>query len=186
MKLRFLIIPALMATVLLAQAPPSRRGYASGGTSKGTYTPPTAEQLATAQATMIARFLRLDSANTTTLVTALVGTSTSPLWAEETALLGYATTLNSDSAKVVSDIAGGSSTTKDAGDVNTDNSNIYDARVTAAAAVVNELNVVMKLGISGNQLNGVIQMVLGGGPGGGPGFGPRGGMFRAPRPSTGN
>jgi hypothetical protein len=72
MKLKFFLFPALMAAALFAQRPNS------------THTPPTPAQLAANELTRIARFLKLDSANTSKLTgnTALVG----DIEAEQTAL----------------------------------------------------------------------------------------------------
>src|ERR1700674_3229740 len=94
MKLRLLVIPALMATTLLAQGPPpgGRRGYASG--TRGT--PPTAAQLAANQLRMAATYLGLDSAQSTALTgnTALVG----ELTGIQGTLQGNAATLKTDRA----------------------------------------------------------------------------------------
>lgn len=184
MKLRFLIVPVLMAAVAFGQG---RFGAGGANTNSGTpptFTPPTAEQLATGQATTIARFLRLDSAMTTSLVNALASTSSSPLTVEETTLASVNAQLKTDSAAVLSGIAGGGTPSTSA--VDTDNAKIYGAKATAAEAVVLALKTLgLWAGLSANQQNGVVLLVLGGGPGfGGPGF-PRG-RFARPAPASSN
>jgi hypothetical protein len=179
MKLRFLIVPVLMTGAAFGQGPGSPRGNA--GTPP---TPPTAEQLATGRATMIARFLRLDSAATTSLVNALAGAS-GPLTTAETTLVTLTTQLRTDSKAVATAIAGG--TTANTAAVDADNAKIYDAKAAAAVAVVADLKSMgLWAGLTANQQNGVVQLLLGGGQGfGGPGFGPRG-RFTRPAPASGN
>jgi hypothetical protein len=129
---------------------------------------------------MIARALRLDSAATTSLVTALAGSS-GPLTTEETTLASLRTQLSTDSAAVVSGIGGGGNPNTAA--VEADNAKIYNAKAVAAAAVVADLKASgLWAGLSANQQNGVVRLVLSGGPGFG---GPRG-RFARPAPSTGN
>jgi hypothetical protein len=184
LKPRLWIVPVLMTAVAFGQGGRFAGGGASANSGTPTFTPPTAEQLATGQATMIARFLRLDSAATTSLVNALAGAS-GPLTSEQTALASLATQLRTDSAAVSGGIAGGGAPSTSA--VDSDNAKIYDTKAAAAVAVVADLKSMgLWASLSANQQNAVVRMVLGGGPGfGGPGFGPRG-RFARPAPASGN
>ena len=185
MKLRLLIVPVLMTAVAFGQGGRFAGGANANSGNAPTFTPPTPEQLATGQATMIARFLRLDSAATTSLVNALAGAS-GPLTSEQTTLASLATQLRTDSAAVLSGIAGGGAPSTSA--VDSDNAKIYDTKAAAAVAVVADLKSMgLWAGLTAKQQNGVVQMVLGGGPGfGGPGFGPRGRFARPAPASSGN
>jgi hypothetical protein len=157
----------LIAPVAFAQGPggPGPRGNAGS-----TFTPPTPEQLATGQATMIARFLRLDTAATSSLVSALAGAS-GPLTTEETTLTALRTQLQTDTTAVVTAIVGGGTPSTSA--VDADNAKIYDTKAAAAAAVVMQLkSLALWAGLTSRQQTGIVQMILGGpGPGFGPGFG---------------
>jgi hypothetical protein len=92
MKLQ-LLIPVLITTSLFAQGP-GGFGRPGGPNSNASPTPPTPAQLAARQLQAVARFLDLDSAQTS----ALTGntTLTSELTTEETTLQTNATTLKTD------------------------------------------------------------------------------------------
>jgi type IV secretory pathway VirJ component len=172
MKLRLLIIPALMATALFAQGPGGpRRGNASGtGTSTGTttHTPPTAAQLAANQLTTIARYLKLDSAQTSALTaSSLVAVLTT----EETTLQGYAATLKTARTAHVASIVAGAPSTSAESTIESTNASIL---ATRAAAAVQVLQALPGLGITvtSAQAAGLAQLLTGGGGFGG-GFGGR-------------
>lgn len=170
MKLRLLIIPALMATALFAQGPGGFRR--NGNASSTPPTPPTPTQAATRQLNTIAGFLRLDATQTTALLASpLLGQLTT----EETTLQGNATTLKADWATVDAAIAGGG--TPDLTAIEGLNAADLAARVTAAGQVLVELKA-LGVTLTANQQTALINMVTrgGGGPGGfGGGF--RGGRF---------
>jgi hypothetical protein len=102
MTLRFLI-SALITTALFAQVRGGfgRPGSANGNSSRSS-TPPTAAQLAAGQLQTVARFLGLDSAQTSALTenTTLVTELTS----EETTLQSNATTLQTDYSALATDL----------------------------------------------------------------------------------
>ncbi len=174
MKLRLLIIPALMATALFAQGPggPGFGARRQAGSTNAPPTPPTPTQAATRQLNMIAGFLRLDATQTTALLASpLLGQLTT----EETTLQGNATTLKADWTTVDAAIAGGG--TPDLSGIETLNATDLAARVTAAGQVLLELKT-LGVTLTANQQTGLINMLVrgGGGPGGfGGGF--RGGRF---------
>jgi hypothetical protein len=175
MKRKFLIVPALMAGALLAQDPGPRRGAA--GT--GTHTPPTAAQMAANELTMIARYLKLDSADTTKLTgsTALVA----DIESEQATLQANAATLKTAYTALATDIA--TSNTKDVATqvstIETTTASSLAARVKAAGLVVAALpGLAFATAPTPAQLTGVAQMLVGGGFGG---FGgPRGGFGPPP------
>ncbi len=167
MKLRLLIIPALMATVLFAQGPGGPGGRRQAGTPGSTPTPPTPTQAATRELNMIAGFLRLDAAQTTALLASpLLGQLTT----EETTLQTNAATLKTDWTTVDAAIAGGG--TPDLSGIEALNSANLAARVTAASQVLVELKA-LSVTLTANQQTMLINMIVrgGGGPGG----------FRGPR-----
>jgi hypothetical protein len=171
MRLRLLIIPALMATALFAQGPGGfRRGQANGTNAPTTTpTPPTPTQAATRQLNLIAGFLRLDAAQTTTLLaSSLLGQLTT----EETTLLGNAATLKSDWATVDAAIAANPMTVPDLTAIEGLNAADLSARVTAAGQVLVE---VKNLGVTltSNQQTGLINLLVRGGGLGGFRGGPR-------------
>jgi hypothetical protein len=154
MKVKFLIFPALMATVLFAQRPAT------------SHTPPTPGQLAASQLTRIARFLKLDSANTSKLTgnASLVG----DIETEQSALQANAATLKAAYGTLATDIS--NSNTSDAAKQEstieaTVNSN-FQARIAAAGKVVSALpSVGLSVTLSPAQLAGVAQLLLNGGGG---------------------
>jgi hypothetical protein len=169
MRLRLLIIPALMATALFAQGPGGPGGFgprrdSAGGA--GTHTPPTAAQLAASQLTMIARYLRLDSAQTSTL-TATTDPLVAALTTEETALQGYAATLKTAHTALVASIVAGAPSTSAEGTIEMTNASILSTRATAAALVLQTLPS-LGIAVSTTQATGLAQMLSGGGgfPGG--------------------
>ena len=169
MKLRLLLIPALMATVLFAQGPGGPfvgRRDANGPTTAPT--PPTPTQAATRQLNLIAGFLRLDAAQTTALLASpLLG----QLTAEETTLQANAATLKADWSTVQTTIAGGG--TPDLSAIEGLNAADLTARGTAAGQVFAELKL-LGVTLTTNQQAGLVNMLVRGG--GGPG-GFRGGRF---------
>jgi len=172
MKLRFLIIPALMASALLAQGPGGPR---RGSATTGTRTPPTAAQLAANELTMVARYLKLDSADTTKLTgdTGLVAA----VEAEQATLQTNAATLKTAYAALATDIA--TNITKDiptqVGTIETTTASNLAARVKAAGVIVAALpSLAFATAPTTAQLTGVAHMLIGSGFGG---FGgPRGGF----------
>ena len=173
MKLRLLIIPALMATALFAQGPGGPGGF--GGRQQGTNTPgtppapPSPTQAATRQLNMIAGFLRLDAAQTTQLLASPLLTQ---LATEEGTLQANATILKTDWATVEATIAGGG--TPDLNGINTANAGNLAARATAAGQVLTELKA-LGVTLTSNQQRVLINMLVRGGGGGPGGFrgGPR-------------
>lgn len=171
MILRFITISALVSSALFAQGfgqYGGRRGYnAAGATTAGsgaTHTPPTPAQLAAAELTRIARFLKLDSADTSKLTanTTLVGY----LETEATALQTDAATLKTAYSTLATDI--GTSNTKDAAaqesTIETTASGSLQARVTAAGQVVAELpNAGLSVTLTSAQLTSVSRLLISGG-----------------------
>jgi hypothetical protein len=162
MKLRLLIIPALMATAMYAQGPGGFSGHRNASTTPRT--PPTPEQLAGFELNRIATVLRLTPAQTSTLSgsATLVGILTN----EQTTLQGNAAALKTDWTTAEPIIVAGGTPTSELNDINTRNGENLAARVTAAAQV---LTILPKLGITlTTQQQGILVNVLvhGGGPGG--------------------
>jgi len=145
MKLRLLIIPALMAAGLFAQPPGGfggHRGPGNGPNASGTpRTPPTPAQLASFELNMIARDLRLTAAQTSALTgnAALVA----DLTAEQTTLQGNAAALKTAWATAETTIAGGG--TADFTSINSLTAANLATRATAAGQV---LGVLPGLGIT--------------------------------------
>jgi hypothetical protein len=105
MKLRFLIIPVLVATTLLAQGPPPGGGRGFGGGNPGNPPPPPSpSQLATRELQLIAAFLGLDSTQTA----ALLGNPALPgqLTAEQTTLQADAAALKTFYSALATQLAG--------------------------------------------------------------------------------
>lgn len=177
MKLRLLIIPALMATALFAQGP---GGFRRNGTNNGPSTPPTPptpEQAATRQANMISSFAKLTSSQSSAFVTAMAcATAVScPLTAEQTTLQGNAASLKADYATLAGDVANSpDSVANDAAAVNGVELLNLQARATAAVAVLQEL-ATLKVTLTANQQTALVNMLVRGGGGFGGGF--RGGRF---------
>ena len=164
MKLRLLIIPALMATALFAQGPGpggfgGRRASANGTNTPRT--PPTAAQLAGRELNMIAAALHLTAAQTSALTAnaALVA----DLTAEQTTLQGNAAAMKTAWTTATTTLAGGG--TPDPTGINNVNAANLAARMTAAGQVLSTLP---GLGItltSAQQANLVNMLVRGGGGG---------------------
>ena len=161
MKLRFLIIPALMAAALSAQGPGpggfgGRRGASGTNTPR---TPPTPAQLAGGELNMIAAALHLTAAQTSALTgnAALVA----DLTAEQTTLQGNAAAMKAAWTTVTTTLAGAG--TPDPTGINNLNAANLAARMTAAGQVLAALP---GLGItltSTQQANLVNMLVRGGG-----------------------
>jgi hypothetical protein len=166
MKLRLVIIPALMATALFAQGPGGFGGRrASGNATNTPRTPPTPAQLAGRELNMIAAALHLTAAQTSTLTTN--ATLVADLTAEQTALQGNAAALKTAWTTADTTIAGGG--TPDLTSINSLTAANLAARVTAAGQV---LSILPGLGITltpAQQTNLNNMLVRGGGPGGFPG-----------------
>ncbi len=170
MNVRLLIIPALITTGLFAQGfggPYGRRAGTSNASS--THTPPTPAQLAAAELTRIARFLKLDSADTSKLT----GNATLAgyIEAEETTLQGNATTLKTAYTALATDVATGNTNdaTTQEGKIQTAVNGDFQARVTAASQVVAALpGAGLSVTLTSAQLTSVAQLLIGGG-----GFGRR-------------
>ena len=176
MKLRFLIVPAMMATALIAQDPSPRRGVATG---THTFTPPTPAQLAANQLTMIARYLRLDSTQTSALLAdkALAG----DIENEQATLQANATKLKTDITALNAAIVAAPKATPDVSAINTLNALNLAAKAQLAGGVLSEIETNSSLGITltAAQKTGIANLILGGGFGGGFG-GPRGGFGPPP------
>jgi hypothetical protein len=158
MTIRFLIASALITTGLFAQGFGRRAGASNGS---NTHTPPTPAQLAAAELTRIARFLKLDSADTSKLT----GNATLAgyLETEETTLQTNATTLKTAYAALATDVA-----TNDTKDAATQESTIqtgvnsnFLARVTAAGQVVTALpGAGLSVTLTSDQLTGVAKLLI--------------------------
>jgi hypothetical protein len=180
MKLKFLIIPALIATTVFAQGPggfggPGPRGQ-FGGTPGTPPTPPTPEQAATREANMISMALRLSSANTSALVadlacasSATTVTSTTPcaLTAEQNVLQANAAALKTDFTTLATELTTPSSTTATVTAINGLELTNLEARVAAAGAVLAEL-ATLKVTLTSAQETNLVNLLVhgGGGPGG--------------------
>lgn len=169
MKSKFLIIPALMANVIFAQGP-GPRGF--GGTSGAphTFTPPTAQQLAAAQLSNIARYLRLDSTDTSKLVGDNV--LIAAVEALQKTQQANATALSAAYAALAADLAPGgkaSDVSTQEGIINGSNASNLTAGITAVQAVLPEL-AHDGFTISATQASGIARLLIGGGFGsfGGP------------------
>ena len=163
MKLRLLIIPALMATALFAQGP-GPGGRRQAGTAP---TPPSPAQAAGRELNMIAAALRLTPAQSSALTgdTAVV----TALTTEQTTLQGNAATLRADWTTANAAIAGGS--IPDFTAIEGLNQANLTARATAAVAVLKALPG-LGITLTTNQQAGLIRMMVdGGGPRGPGGFG---------------
>ncbi len=187
MKLRFLMIPALLATALFGQGPGGFRGHRQGNGSNApgtTPTPPTAEQLATREVNMISSVLKLNSTQSAALLALACATNSTTvappciLTAEQNALQANATTLKSDWATAATSIAGG--TVPSFGAIGALNEANLTARATAAVALLAVITGPAPSGLamtlSATQQTMLINMLVRGGPMGGPG-GFRGGRF---------
>lgn len=158
MKLKLFIAAALMVPALFAQGP---RGHNGGAGSGATHTPPTPAQLAANELTMIARLLKLDSADTSKLTgnATLVGY----LETEQSSLQANASTLKTAYGALATDVA--TNNTKDASSqVSTieaaTNSN-FQTRVTAATQVVAALpGAGLSVTLTSAQLTSVAQALI--------------------------
>jgi hypothetical protein len=154
MKVKFLICSALMAAVMFAQRP------------RTSHTPPTQGQLAANQLRRIARFLKLDSADTSKLTgnASLVG----EIETEQTALQANAATLKAAYSTLATDIV--TNNTSDAAKQESTieaalNSN-FQTRIAAAGKVVSALpSVGLAVNLSSTQLTSVAQLLINGGGG---------------------
>jgi hypothetical protein len=154
MKVNCLIFPALMATVMFAQR------------ARTSHTPPTPGQLAANQLTRVARFLKLDSANTSKLTgnASLVG----DIETEQSALQANVATLKAAYSTLATDIATNntSDAAKQEGTIVTMINSNFQARIAAAGKVVSALpNVGLSVTLSPTELTGVAQLLLNGGGG---------------------
>jgi hypothetical protein len=154
MKVKFLIFPALMATVMFAQR------------ARTSHTPPTPAQLAANQLTRIAQFLKLDSANTSKLTgnASLVG----DIETEQTVLQANAATLKAAYSTLATDIATNntSDAAKQESTIETTINSNFRARIAAAGKVVPALpSAGLSVTLSPTQLAGVAQLLLNGGGG---------------------
>ena len=163
MKLKLFIIPALMVPALFAQG---REGYTRGAGSGATHTPPTPAQLAANELTMIARLLKLDSADTSKLTgnATLVGY----IETEQSSLQTNAAALKAAYSALATDIA--TNNTKDAGSqettIETTNNSSFQARVTAASQIVAALpGAGLSVTLTSAQLTSVAQSLVRGGGG---------------------
>ncbi len=163
MKLRLLIIPALMATALCAQGPGGFGGHRGANASTTPRTPPTPEQLAGFELNRIASALRLTAAQTSTLT----GNATlvADLTAEQTTLQGNAATLKADWTTAETAIAGG--TAPDLTDIKTRSAQNLTARAAAAAQVMKILPGLLGITLTSAQQTILVNVLVhGGGPGG--------------------
>lgn len=166
MKLKFLLIPALMATALCAQGPGGPGGPGGHRQANGTNTaptPPTPTQAATRELNMLAGFLRLDAAQTTALLASpLLGQLTT----EQTSLQSNAATLKTDWAAVEAAIAAGGAAPDLSGIEGLEHTNLT-ARVTAAGQVLTEVKA-LGVTLTATQQTALINMLVrgGGSPGG--------------------
>jgi hypothetical protein len=153
MKLKFLIVPALMTTALFAQ---NRGGFGPRTSNGATATPPTAGELATRELQMVSAFLSLDATQTSTLIgnTGLVADLTT----EETTLQGNRTALQTDYTSLGASIAAvpPTSTTAAVADISTRTAANLQARVTAAGQIVTALG---SLGLTSTQQGKVPKLV---------------------------
>lgn len=164
---RLFIVPVFITATLFAQGfggPYGRRTYAGANGSTTTTTPPTPAQLAAAELTRIARFLKLDSADTSKLTanTTLVGY----IEAEETALQANAAALKTAYSTLATDIATGNSrdATAQEGTITTAVSSNFQTRVTAAGQVVQALpSAGLSVTLTSAQLTSVARLLIGGG-----------------------
>jgi hypothetical protein len=179
MKLKLLIIPALMTTALLAQGPGGPGGPRRAAAS--THTPPTAAQMAANELTMIARYLKLDSAQTSSLTgnSALV----TDIEAEQAGLTSAGTALKTAYGNLATAVSGGTSPTAAETAIATASASSLAARVAAAGQVLTALKG-LGITLTTAQETGVAQLLIrGGGFGGGFG-GPRGGFGPPPATTT--
>lgn len=161
LKVSLLIVPTLMATTLLAQGPGGFPGPRPGFDGKN-HTPPTPAQLAAGELTMIARSLKLDSAQTS----ALTGDAplVADLTAEQTTLQANAATVRTASGKLATDIATGNIGDEPTQElaIGNANSSSLAARVTAAGQVLAALPSV-GITLSSTQTANLARMLTGGG-----------------------
>lgn len=166
MKASFLIVATLTAATAFAQGP-GGRGFAHRNNTTGTHTPPTPAQLAANQLTVIARYLGLNSSQTSALTgdTALV----TEVETEQSALQNNATTLKTAYSTLATDIASGNTgdESKQQSTIEATNAADLQARVTLAGQVLAALP---GLGITAtsSQQAGVAQLLVRGGGRGGP------------------
>jgi hypothetical protein len=162
-KCSFLIVPMLMATSMFAQG---SGGFGDrrpdGGGTRGTpRTPPTAAQLAAQELTMVARFLKLDSALTSALTgdTGLVA----DLITEQTTLQTNAATVRAAFKALATDVAAGKTADEAAQDTTIETMNNLNlrARVTAAGQVLSALPG-LGISVSSTQAARLAQMLIGG------------------------
>jgi hypothetical protein len=173
MKLRFLIIPAFMATALFSQGPlgfgnvNSQTGGMSGASPA---TPPTAEELATREVNIISIALRLNHTDASDLLTdlacassATTVTASTPcaLTAEENVLQANAATLKTDWAELVTELSSTppASTTATVEAINGLELSNLEARVAAAGAVLAELTT-LKVTLTPNQETILINLLV--------------------------
>jgi hypothetical protein len=156
------IIPALMATSVLAQGPGGFGGRRPDGVTRGTpRTPPTAAELAANELTLIARFLKLDSALTSALTgdTGLVADLTT----EQTTLQTDAATIRAADKALAADVAAGNTTDEAVQEatIETTTEVGLQARVTAAGQVLSALPG-LGISVSPAQAARLAQMLIGG------------------------
>jgi hypothetical protein len=158
MKVRFLVVTALISVTVFAQGP-GGRGFGGPRNAAGKGTPPTPAQLAANQLTMIARYLKLDSAQTSALTgdTALV----SEVETAQGVLQSNATTLKTAYSSLAADIAAGNTgdEAKQESTIETTDAAGLQARATLAAQILAALP---GLGITttSTQQAGVAQMLV--------------------------
>jgi hypothetical protein len=163
LKWSFLITATLTATSALAQGPGGFGDHRPNGdgTRGASRTPPTAAQLAANELTMVARFLKLDSALTSALTgdTGLVADLTT----EQTTLQANATTISAAYKALATDVAAGKTADETAKEatIETTNNLSLQARVTAAGQVLSALPS-LGISVSSTQAASVTRMLIGG------------------------
>jgi hypothetical protein len=163
LKWSFLIVATLMATSVFAQGPGGFGDHRpdGGGPRGASRTPPSAAQLAANELTMVARFLRLDSALTSALTgdTGLVADLTT----EQTTLQTNAATISAAYKALATAVTANKpadETTLEATIESTNNLSLQ-ARVTAAGQVLGALPG-LGINVSSTQAASLARMLIGG------------------------
>jgi hypothetical protein len=163
LKWSFLIVATLTATSVFAQGPGGFGDHRpNGGGPQGTSrTPPSAAQLAANELTMVARFLRLDSALTSALTgdTGLVADLTT----EQTTLQTNAATISAAYKALATDVAAGKTADEAVQEttIETTNNLGVQTRVTAAGQVLSALPG-LGISLSSTQAANLARMLIGG------------------------
>jgi hypothetical protein len=163
LKRSSLIIPMLMAASVFAQGPGGFGDHwPNGGGTRGIpRTPPTAAQLAAHELTMVARFLKLDSALTSALTgdTGLVADLTT----EQTTLQTNAASIRAAFKALATDVAAGKTADEAVQETTIETMNNLDlqAHVTAAGQLLSALPG-LGINVSSTQAASLAQMLIGG------------------------